>query len=554
MKRRFLLFASTLLFSACTSQTPPQGSPMMHGGMQHGMTDGNQGMMGNQAQTAGFLPGQGEDLSSLPEAKVSSVLDIGDGQMTSLNPTLVHKTIGGKEIAMYGYNSQIPGPLLRVKQGSTFTVNVTNKIDLPTSIHWHGLRLDNANDGAVGVTQNAIEPGESFAYAVKVPDEGLYWYHTHVREDVQQPMGLYGAILVTPEKTITHSWEDRDEVIILNDLLLDANKMPVPYGRENADHTLMGRFGNTFLVNGAEPRPVEVGLGSIVRFSFLNASNTRPYRIVQPDGSLLKIIGADNGRYEREYMTDSYTLSPSERLIAEVYFWDDAVNRGAPERTVTLVESGPPSHPTPVVTATIIGGVIGIDDLPEFQVLRENEDVREDINTFRPFFNKPIDHTLLLDMGMMSSTGSPQVGGMGGGMMMGGVPPDGIEWEDSAMNAMPMGNMMQWKLVDEATGAANDKLVYTAKVGDKMKIRIVNKANSPHPMQHPIHFHGQRFLVLSDNGVETENFVWKDTTLVRAGHTVDILLDISNPGDWMFHCHIAEHLSNGMMGMLKVRE
>ena len=139
--------------------------------------------------------------------------------------------------------------------------------------------------------------------------------------------------------------------------------------------------------------------------------------------------------------------------------------------------------------------------------------------------------------------------------MMGEASKDGIEWEDSQgmMNTNMMGNMMQWKMVDQETGAANDKLVYSANVGDKLKIRIINKQDSPHPMQHPIHFHGQRFLVLSDNGVATTNLIWKDTVLVPTGHTVDILLDVSNPGDWMFHCHIAEHLSNGMMGLLKVQ-
>src|SRR3989344_2668035 len=139
-------------------------------------------------------------------------------------------------------------------------------------------------------------------------------------------------------------------------------------------------------------------------------------------------------------------------------------------------------------------------------------------------------------------------------MMMSDVPKDGIEWEDTAgmMNTGMMSTMMQWKMIDETTGAANEKIVYKAKVGDKVKIRIVNKSDSAHPMQHPIHFHGNRFLVLSDNGAENANLVWKDTVLVPAGHTVDILLDVSNPGDWMFHCHIAEHLSNGMMGLLKV--
>jgi FtsP/CotA-like multicopper oxidase with cupredoxin domain len=142
---------------------------------------------------------------------------------------------------------------------------------------------------------------------------------------------------------------------------------------------------------------------------------------------------------------------------------------------------------------------------------------------------------------------------MGGHMMGGTVSADGIEWEDSPMNTMPMASMMKWMLTDDATGRSNEKLVYTAKVGDKVKIRIVNKQAGMHPMQHPIHFHGQRFLVLSENGVKNEHLVWKDTVLVPAGHTVDILLDISNPGDWMFHCHIAEHLGNGMMGMLRVQ-
>ena len=91
-------------------------------------------------------------------------------------------------------------------------------------------------------------------------------------------------------------------------------------------------------------------------------------------------------------------------------------------------------------------------------------------------------------------------------------------------------------------------------VGDIKKIRITNLEDSPHPMQHPIHFHGQRFLVLSVDGKRSDNLVWKDTVLVPAGSTVELLFDMSNPGTWMMHCHIAEHLSNGMMGMFTVSE
>ncbi len=546
MNHRSLLIIGTLFLVACA----PIGSNQMMG---------NGGMMGgNQAGGSGFLPGQGTDISTLPEAKPSMAMNVQDGQTISLNPTMVRKVIngstglttGGREIAMYGYNGQIPGPLLRVKQGATFTVHVTNNIDLPTSVHWHGIRLDSQFDGAIGISQKEIAPGGSFTYTVKVPDEGIYWYHTHVREDLQQPMGLYGAILVSPSEADTYSSVDREETIILNDLLVGSDGTPVPYGRANADHTLMGRFGNVFLVNGSEPRPLEAGLGSIVRFSILNASNTRTYRVVEPKGSILKIVGGDGGRYEKEFLTDSYTLSPSERVIVEVYFWDDGVNHGTPsERTVSLVEAGPPEKPIPVLSATIVGGVVGNDRLNQWKQLRTNNDVIQSMNALRSAFDKAPDHTLVLDLNMM---GNGMMGGHGG--MMGGIPADGIEWEDTMgmMNMNMMGNMMQWKMVDQETGATNDKIVYNAQVGDRLAIRIINKNDAAHPMQHPIHFHGQRFLVLSDNGVKNENFVWKDTVLVPAGHTVDILLDVSNPGDWMFHCHIAEHLGNGMMGLLRV--
>ncbi|TSC97011.1 MAG: multicopper oxidase type 3, partial [Candidatus Peregrinibacteria bacterium Greene1014_49] len=131
---------------------------------------------------------------------------------------------------------------------------------------------------------------------------------------------------------------------------------------------------------------------------------------------------------------------------------------------------------------------------------------------------------------------------------------DGIEWEDAMpmMNAVTTKANTQWKLIDATSGKENMDIRYQFRKGDKVKIRIVNDRNSAHPMQHPIHFHGQRFLVLAVDGKPSENLVWKDTVLVPKDATVDILLDITNPGDWMIHCHIAEHLSNGMMGMFTV--
>jgi FtsP/CotA-like multicopper oxidase with cupredoxin domain len=127
---------------------------------------------------------------------------------------------------------------------------------------------------------------------------------------------------------------------------------------------------------------------------------------------------------------------------------------------------------------------------------------------------------------------------------------DGIEWEDDMVevNRMTTPANMRWQLVDRETGAENAEIDWRFRVGDQVKIRLLNEMAGDHPMHHPFHVHGAgRFLVLSRDGVVESNLVWKDTVLVPTGQTVDILLDITNPGVWMAHCHIAEHHESGMM-------
>ena len=131
----------------------------------------------------------------------------------------------------------------------------------------------------------------------------------------------------------------------------------------------------------------------------------------------------------------------------------------------------------------------------------------------------------------------------------------GIEWEDDMVevNKMTTPANMRWILRDRATGAENQAIDWRFRVGDQVKIRLVNEMDSDHPMHHPFHVHGAgRFLIMSRDGVVEPNLVWKDTVLVRTGETVDILLDITNPGLWMAHCHIAEHHESGMMFSFQV--
>jgi suppressor of ftsI len=148
------------------------------------------------------------------------------------------------------------------------------------------------------------------------------------------------------------------------------------------------------------------------------------------------------------------------------------------------------------------------------------------------------DGTMMMNSQMMNATGSEK-----------------IEWEDdmAMMNAMSLANVIKWKLVDTATKKENMHINdWKFKTGEFVKIKIFNDPKSAHPMQHPIHIHGQRFLVLATNGVRSNNLVWKDTTLIQKGDTVEILVEMKNPGIWMVHCHIAEHLESGMMFNFKV--
>ena len=131
-----------------------------------------------------------------------------------------------------------------------------------------------------------------------------------------------------------------------------------------------------------------------------------------------------------------------------------------------------------------------------------------------------------------------------------GLAGDGLEWEDLMpdINRRSDPSNMRWCLTDLDTGAENGDIFWTFTVGDRVKIRLVNEIESDHPMHHPFHIHGAgRFLILSRDGQPEPNLVWKDTVLVPAGQTVDILLEVTNPGRWMAHCHIAEHIESGMM-------
>jgi FtsP/CotA-like multicopper oxidase with cupredoxin domain len=451
---------------------------------------------------------------------------------------------------MYGFNGQYPGPLLWVPEAARVTVGFRNEIDLPTTVHWHGVRLDNRYDGVPGVTQELVPPGGSFRYEIFFRDPGIYWYHPHHREDITQDLGLYGNMLVRSTRPDYYGPAHREEVVVLDDLLLGEAGL-VPFGDEAATHALMGRFGNLMLVNGEPDYALEVRAGEVVRFFLTNVSNTRTFNLSLP-GARLKVVGSDVGNFEREEWVESVVIAPAERYIVHARFdrpgdvpllnrvrgIDHLYGRFIPEEDTLGVVTVSAEEASPDLEA-------------EFARLREDRYVVEEIARYRMHFDRPVDRELVLSM---ESHELPFL--VDRLLQLDSAYFNPVEWSGTMplMNWASTTRQVEWKLLDPATGAVNEEIDWRFSVGDVVKIRLSNERRVLHAMQHPIHLHGQRFLVLAVNGSPTDNLVWKDTVLLPVGATVDILLELSNPGDWMLHCHIAEHLESGMKMVFRVDE
>jgi FtsP/CotA-like multicopper oxidase with cupredoxin domain len=488
------------------------------------------------------------DISKLPNAQKPEVVELQDGDTYSLTASMVKKKINGQEVKMLAYNGSIPGSIIKVKQGSEITINFTNNIDVETTIHSHGVRLDNKFDGVPDVTQEPVEVGESFKYKIKFPDAGMYWYHPHIREDYAQELGLYGNFWVVPSSENYWSKVNQEIPLFIDDILIENGK--IASFSSIADHTLMGRFGNTMLVNGETDYKLQLKKGEVIRFYVTNSANTRVFNLSIPKAKM-KLVGGDNGKYEKERFIDNIVISPSERALVEAYFPDSGdykIIHKTPEKDYIL-------------------GNIGVSDedttfsfKEDFEILRINSDTISSIDPFRDYFDAQVDKSIKLSLTMKS----PMGGNGGQHMMHGGNTMDNsmmsmgdsepIEWEDDMgmMNRNSTTESLKWELIDEQTGDVNDDINWKFKVGDKIKIKIFNDPDSMHPMQHPIHLHGQKFLVLNEDGKRNDNMVWKDTVLVPSGSTVELLVEMENPGTWMMHCHIAEHLESGMMAEFTV--
>jgi FtsP/CotA-like multicopper oxidase with cupredoxin domain len=517
------------------------------------------------------------DPAGLPEAGRPALLELAPGDTLDLTVGPVAKRLGDTTVRMLGYNGSIPGPTLKVAQGSEIIVHVTNHGDLDTTVHWHGLRLENRYDGVPHETQAPIPVGGEFTYRIQFPDAGLYWYHPHIREDYTQELGLYGNILVLPTEPDYWLPADRDVILTVDDLLVEEGRIAA-FSPTETSYAAMGRFGNVFLTSGEPDLHLTAGAGEVVRLWLTNTANTRVFNLTLP-GAQMKLVGGDSGRVEDQELVESVVLAPSERVVVDVLVerpGELALEHRTPDRTYKLA------------TVTVAEDGRGSAAAREFGVLRRAPELAAERQQLDRWLAAPPDKVLALvaqmdDPAAMPAGAGPvtyacpmhpevtstepgrcpkcgmkllatelvtqEHTGMDHEAMDHGTA-DGIEWEDDMVevNRLTTTATMHWRFLDRTSGTDSAQIDWHFSVGERVKLRLVNELDSDHPMHHPFHLHGAgRFLVLARDGVVEPNLVWKDTVLVRTGQTVDILFDVTNPGLWMAHCHIAEHMQSGMM-------
>jgi FtsP/CotA-like multicopper oxidase with cupredoxin domain len=398
-----------------------------------------------------------------------------------------------KKIKAWGFNNQLPGPVLKAKKGDTLVVKVKNELGEPTIIHWHGIRLPASMDGT-GKVQQPIQPGEIFEYSFVVPDAGTFWYHSHQNETVQMERGMYGALIVEDD---TDPVTDNERVFMIDDMKLNKDNS---FKKGNFFSSWIerhdGRQGDTLLINGKENPMINMCAGQIERWRFINSSSAR-YFMLHLDGETFKIIGTDGGLLEKALDVEQILLTPGERIdiLAGPFIEGEtfSIESLAYNRTTFLK-----AKREPFATVQVESMKPSVTVIPE--VLRK----------ITPLASAAAEITRSVTLSVDPSL------------------KHGIDFQIN-------GGMH-----------TKDKPVYV----DELQVWEVSNNSL---MDHPFHLHGFFFQVLEENGKVPTYLSWKDTINLTPRSKVKIAwIPDNRPGMWMYHCHILEHHEAGMMANFEV--
>jgi len=431
------------------------------------------------------------------------------------------------------YNGRVPGPEIRAREGERLRVVLENALGEPTTVHWHGVDVPNAMDGAPGITQEPIQPGETFVYEFEARPAGTRWYHTHLREHRQMDLGLAAPLVIEAAAPEPMAY-DREVTLVLDDWATGSGPALPPTDEGTAVERggmggmmgqtmrrgMMGGRGempgreaseepayDTMTINGkAWPatEPLRVRKGERVRLRLINASNEHTH-VVRLVGHPLHVTHTDGNPLQSPVAVDAIPIAPAERYDAVVVADHPGAWRlhctqpghaAAGEQMVVLYEG----H----AAATPPAPEEGVADLRLWHYA---------LGRGRPVLAAPTGPARTFDQTLS------------GGMMGSEVwTINGKVWPRT--DPLPLGR------------------------GARAAVRFRNMS----PEAHPMHLHGQSFRVLAVDGTRLAAPVVKDTVDVRA-HMGSAVIEFTahNPGDWLLHCHKPMHMEGGMVALVRIR-
>ncbi len=420
----------------------------------------------------------------------------------------------GKATPVWAYNGSVPGPVYRLKLGQRVDTVLENRLNQPTTVHWHGMRVPNGMDGVPVLTQPPINPGGTFRYAFEARNPGTFWYHPHFQSAEQLDRGLHGVIVVEDEHP---PQVDRDLVWLLDDWRLDPRGQIVEDFGDLHDVSHQGRIGNTATLNGRVPDTFELKKGERVRLRLLNAANAWIFglefkghtpRVISLDGHAVAPTAPEDGRVvvgpaQRVDIILDGSGNPGDRF--------EVVDRYYPNRAFKLLDL--------VYSDTPLRSNVP-PPLAALPAPRLSE----------PDLSNATRHEITFSGGAM--------GGMGSARFRG---------EETGIRQLARQGKV-WAINGVVASRHDEPPIIQMRLGHSYIIDFINDTAFPHP----VHLHGHAMKLLKTGDKELNRTVWRDTLLMapRTRSTVAMVAD--NPGKWMLHCHIPEHQEAGMMAVVSV--